>query len=81
MPKWREENQEKAVTRMPREMASGLGDTEVVGNLRETSYFRMEGRSQGIKNRSGSGGCVYRRLFPKASPHGGGGDTATCVTT
>lgn len=47
MPKRQEENQEQAGTRMPREMASGLGDKEVVGNFRETSSFnwREEARA------------------------------------
>lgn len=51
MPKRLEENQEKAVTRMPREMASGLGDKEAVGNLREASYLGVEKRNQGIRDR------------------------------
>lgn len=47
MPKRQEENQKEAGTRMPREMASGLGNKEVVSNLRETSYFewREEARA------------------------------------
>lgn len=47
MPKQQEENHEEAGKRMPREMASGLGNKEVVGNLKETSYleWREEARA------------------------------------
>lgn len=49
--KWQDESQEKTVTRMKREMASGLDNREVFGNLGEASYFEVDGRTQDINDR------------------------------